>query len=102
MKKPQWLEKEKLYSIMFESERPAGRVFDLTLMTAISLSIIISFVETIPSLARTFQLILETYLSVNIGDTGISADLLLYGRVYCPCLLLAQASRVCAEFLWRH
>ena len=25
MKKPQWLEKEKLYSIMFESERPAGR-----------------------------------------------------------------------------
>ena len=74
MKKPQWLEKEKLYSIMFESERPAGRIFDLTLMTAISL----------------------------IGDTGISADLLLYGRVYCPCLLLAQASRVCAEFLWRH
>ena len=28
MKKPQWLEKEKLYSIMFESERPAGRIFD--------------------------------------------------------------------------
>ena len=43
MKKPQWLEKEKLYSIMFESERPAGRIFDLTLMTAISLSIIISW-----------------------------------------------------------
>ena len=59
MKKPQWLEKEKLYSILFESERPAGRIFDLTLMTAISLSIIISFIETVPSLARTFQLILE-------------------------------------------
>ena len=59
MKKPQWLEKEKLYSIMFESERPAGRIFDLTLMIAISLSIIISFIETVPSLARTFQLILE-------------------------------------------
>ena len=59
MKKPQWLEKEKLYSIMFESERPAGRIFDLMLMTAISLSIIISFIETVPSLARTFQLILE-------------------------------------------
>ena len=27
MKKPQWLEKEKLYSILFESERPAGRIF---------------------------------------------------------------------------
>ena len=48
MKKPRWLEKENLYKIMFESEHPMGRVFDLTLITAISLSIIISFVETIP------------------------------------------------------
>ena len=59
MKKPHWLEKEKLYSIMFESETPAGRIFDLTLITAISLSIIISFIETIPSLAHTFKLVLE-------------------------------------------
>ena len=59
MKKPRWLEKERLYSIMFESERPAGRIFDLTLITAISLSIIISFIETIPSLAHTFKLVLE-------------------------------------------
>jgi len=59
MKKPQWLEKERLYSIMFESERPAGRIFDLTLIVAISLSIIISFIETIPSLAHTFKLVLE-------------------------------------------
>ena len=29
MKKPSWLEKENLYSIMFESERPAGRIFDI-------------------------------------------------------------------------
>ena len=59
MKKPQWLEKEKLYSIMFESEHPVGRIFDITLIIAISLSIIISFIETIPSLARTFKLVLE-------------------------------------------
>ena len=59
MKKPKWLEKENLYSIMFESERPAGRIFDLTLIVAISLSIIISFIETIPSLAHTFKFILE-------------------------------------------
>ena len=44
---------------MFESEHPIGRIFDLTLITAISLSIIISFIETIPSLARTFKLVLE-------------------------------------------
>ena len=59
MKKPSWLEKEKLYSIMFESEHPAGRLFDLTLIIAISLSILISFVETVPSLAHTFKLVLE-------------------------------------------
>ena len=59
MKKPRWLEKENLYKIMFESEHPTGRIFDLTLMTAISLSIIISFVETIPWLAHTFKTVLE-------------------------------------------
>ena len=48
MKKPKWLEKEALYKIMFESEHPVGRIFDLTLITAISLSIIISFIETTP------------------------------------------------------
>ena len=48
MKKPRWLEKERLYSIMFESERPAGRIFDLTLITAISLSIIIARVYCSP------------------------------------------------------
>jgi len=59
MKKPRWLEKERLYKIMFESEHPIGRIFDLTLIIAISLSIIISFIETIPSLAHTFKFALE-------------------------------------------
>ena len=59
MKKPEWLEKEKLYKIMFESDTPSGRAFDIVLMVAISLSIIISFVETIPSLAHAFQFSLE-------------------------------------------
>ena len=44
---------------MFESDEPLGRIFDLVLIVAISLSIIISFVETIPELARTFKLTLE-------------------------------------------
>ena len=59
MKKPYWLEKEKLYSIIFESDTPVGRWFDIILIIAISLSIIISFIETIPSLAHTFKFILE-------------------------------------------
>lgn len=59
MKTPQWLEKEQLYNIMFETDTRLGRIFDITLITAISMSIIISFIETVPSLAHTFQLILE-------------------------------------------
>ena len=59
MKKPKWLEKKALYDIIFESDTPAGRLFDIILIVAISLSIIISFVETIPSLRHTFQLTLE-------------------------------------------
>ncbi|MBR1409502.1 MAG: ion transporter [Prevotella sp.] len=59
MKKPHWLEKEELYNIMFESDSRLGRIFDITLIIAISLSIIISFVETVPSLASTFKLVLE-------------------------------------------
>jgi len=59
IKKPIWLEKDKLYNIIFEADSPAGRTFDIIVIIAISLSILISFVETIPSLARTFQLVLE-------------------------------------------
>ena len=59
MKKPHWLEKEKLYSIIFESDTPMGRLLDIALIVAISLSIIISFIETVPSLAHSFKLVLE-------------------------------------------
>ncbi len=59
MKKPTWLEKEEMYNIIFEADTPAGRKFDILLIIAISLSILISFVETVPSLAKTFQLVLE-------------------------------------------
>lgn len=48
MKRPHWLEKEALYNIMFESDTRAGRIFDIVVIVAISLSIIISFVETVP------------------------------------------------------
>ena len=59
MKKPAWLEKEELYKILFESDTPRGRAFDIVLMVVISVSILVSFVETIPSLARTYKLVLE-------------------------------------------
>ena len=59
MKKPAWLEKEELYKILFESDNPKGRTFDIVLMVVISLSIFISFIETIPSVAGTYKLVLE-------------------------------------------
>ncbi len=59
MNKPEWLDKEKMYELIFESDTPAGKQFDIAIMIAIVLSILISFVETIPSLARTYQLTLE-------------------------------------------
>ncbi len=58
MKKPAWLEKEKLYDIIFESDTPEGKWFDIAVMIAITLSIVISFVETVPSLAHTFRVVL--------------------------------------------
>ena len=59
MKKPHWLEKEALYNIIFGTDTRAGRIFDITLITAISLSIVVTFIETIPSLAHTFKFVLE-------------------------------------------
>ncbi len=59
MQKPTWLEKENLYQIIFEADTRVGKMFDIALIIAISLSIIISFIETVPSLASSFQLTLE-------------------------------------------
>ena len=59
MKKPKWLEKKALYEIIFESDTPAGKLFDIILIVAISLSIVISFIETIPSLRYAFRFALE-------------------------------------------
>lgn len=60
MKKPEWLEKNWLYDTLFEGDKTrAGAIFDKMLIVAISLSIIISFIETVPSLARTFQIVLQ-------------------------------------------
>ena len=48
MKKPEWLEKKRMYEIIFGVDTPAGRAFDIAVIIAISLSIIISFIETVP------------------------------------------------------
>ena len=79
MNKPAWLDKQRMYDIIFESDTPEGRRFDILLIIAISLSILVSFVETIPSLARTFKLVLEVleYLLTFFFTLEYAA------RVYC-------------------
>lgn len=59
MTKPSWLEKERLYSIIFESDTKAGKNFDIVLIVAIMLSLVVSFVESIQHIAHTYKLILE-------------------------------------------
>ena len=79
MKKPEWLEKEKLYNILFESDTPSGRAFDIILMVMISLSILISFIETIPSLAHTFKFALE--ISEYVVTIFFTIEYI--ARIYC-------------------
>lgn len=59
MKKPEWLEKEPMRTIIFGTETPAGRRFDIAVIIAIALSLIIIFVESMPNLPTTLKLILE-------------------------------------------
>ena len=73
MKKPSWLEKENLYNIIFEADTPAGKMFDIVLIIAISLSLIVSFIESVPTMARTFKTILEV-LEYILTGYNTSAD----------------------------
>ena len=79
MKKPSWLEKENLYNIIFEADTPAGKMFDIVLIIAISLSLIVSFIESVPTMARTFKTILEVLEYILTGFFTIE----YIARLYC-------------------
>ena len=79
MKKPSWLEKERLYNIIFEADTPAGKMFDIVLIIAISLSLIVSFIESVPTMARTFKTILEVLEYIITGFFTIE----YIARLYC-------------------
>ena len=59
MKKPHWLEKERMRDIIFGTDTPAGHAFDIALLVAIVLSIVILLVESLPGLPPTVKLVLE-------------------------------------------
>lgn len=52
-------DKPRLWNIIFEADTPAGKAFDITVMVAIVLSLLVAFVETNRSLASEFRIVLE-------------------------------------------
>ncbi len=50
MKLPDWLQKEQLYEIIFESDTKRGKLFDEWLIFAILVSLIVSFVKSVDTL----------------------------------------------------
>ena len=42
--------RKRLYEIIFESETPAGKIFDVSLLILITISILLIFLESIPSI----------------------------------------------------
>ncbi len=79
MKKPQWLEKERMREIIFETDSPAGRTFDIILLVAIVISLAIIFIESIQSLSPTVKLIFKVleYILTAIFTLEYIA------RIYC-------------------
>lgn len=71
--------KKKLYDIIFESETPAGKAFDVTLITCIVLSIVLVVVESFEGVSGKFSLALQVleYLFTFF----FTAEYLL--RLYC-------------------
>ncbi|MCR5820386.1 MAG: ion transporter [Bacteroidaceae bacterium] len=58
MKKPKWLEKEVMREIIFGTDTRAGRAFDIALLVAIVLSLIVIFIESIQGLAQMIKSVL--------------------------------------------
>lgn len=59
MQKPTWLEKEKLHNIIFNSDTPSGKTYDVVLIILIFVSILVAFVESVKSLEYSYKRILE-------------------------------------------
>lgn len=58
MKRPVWTKKEHLRALLFGTDTPAGRAFDIAVIIAIAISLIILFVESLPGLPPTVKQLL--------------------------------------------
>ncbi len=73
------LDKDNLYTVIFESDTPKGKKFDVLLIVAIFLSIVFAFVDSI----RTLPLILRRVLEVGNFILTALFTLEYAARVYC-------------------
>lgn len=54
-----WCDKKKIYRIVFESDTWEGRLFDVVLIIAILVSILVAVVESLPAVAGDYRLALQ-------------------------------------------
>ena len=57
MKKPHWLEKERMREIVFGDDKTVDRTFDIVVLGAIVVSLVILFLESLPGLPPTLKLV---------------------------------------------
>lgn len=81
--------KHKIYVIIFESDTPMGKLFDVALIGFIVLSILVVIAESIKS----WDTVIGPYLRVSEYVL-----LSFYVRVYVEALLFSPTAEVCSEF----
>ena len=91
MKKPAWLEREEIRSIIFDDDTRAGRIFDMSVLVTIVLSLVILFVESLPQLHPTARLVL------NVLEGVLTV---VFTVEYCLRLYCAPSRRGYALSLW--
>ena len=91
MKRPAWTEKERLRAVIFGDDDRADSTFDIVIIIAIAISLIILFVESLPMLPPTLKLVL-TWME---GVLTVLFTLEYILRLYC-----AESRRGYALSLW--
>ena len=79
MKRPEWMERERLHAVIFDDDTPKGRRFNIVLTIAIAVSLVILFVESSPSLPYW----LKVTLGVLEGLLTVLFTVEYAARLYC-------------------
>lgn len=78
--------KEKLYVIIFESDTPKGKLFDVFLIGFIIMSVLVVILESVVTFSDPFQ--------AGASDTGVCVYCFFYFRISGAYLLFAEAEEI--------